>query len=349
MKTLIHIIPTLQNGGAENVLARLVSEFSKLGINQIVITIQGGADDFNCDKIVPFCEVIHFKTESKHAKTIFKQYPNALAIAWMYKAIYFAYKWKRMGNTQQQIIWNIRHSNFGPNQWYQKGMLHLFGLASHLLKPKIIYCSYKSKEVHEKAFFTQKGSKVIVNRLAKNIHLEESMQGSKQEDYFLFVGRFNPQKGPQHLRNILNVFYQHYNTPKVWIAGHGWDINYFPPSMRSFVKILGNRKDIYALYQNAKALMFTSTYGEGYPNVLVEAAAMGLPIIAFDAGDAKKILANYSLGYNVENEASFYEKLVWLMHNSPSNKDRHNAAAQQIKALDFSLTVKEYNQFIWND
>ena len=41
MKNIIHIIPTLQNGGAETVLARIVEEFSKNNVEQIVITLQG--------------------------------------------------------------------------------------------------------------------------------------------------------------------------------------------------------------------------------------------------------------------------------------------------------------------
>lgn len=345
-KTLIHIIPTLENGGAENVLARLVSEFSKLGIKQIVITTQGGTSDFNYERIVSCSKVIHYKEEPKLVKAVFLQHPDATVLAWMYKAIYFSHKWKQIFNTEQQIIWNIRHSNFGPNQWRQKSLLCLFGFLSRLLKPKIIYCSYKSEEVHKKFFFTKKRSKVIVNRLAKNIDLNENFHKSEKKDYFLFVGRFNPQKGPQHLKNILRAFYKQQYTNDLWIAGNGWDINYFPSSIRPHVKLLGNRKDIYPLYQNAKLLLFTSTFGEGYPNVLVEAAAMGLPIIAFDAGDAKKILADYDHGYIVENEASFFEKLVWLMDNSPSDSDRSSAADQQRKALDFSKTLLEYKEFL---
>ena len=344
---VIHIIPTLQNGGAENILARLVNEFSELGIHQIVITIQGSIHDFNYDRIVSSCEVIHYKGHPEEVRKVFKEHPEAKILAWMYGAIYFAHLWKMRFNTKNSIIWNIRHSNFGPSQWYQKIMLYFFGIASNVLKNKIIYCSHKSKEVHEKVFFNKQSSIVIVNRLAKKpLDNDFNKLFENKKSYFLFVGRFNPQKGPQHLINILDVFYKQYDNTEIWIAGNGWDINYFPSSIRSHVKLLGNRKDIFKLYQNAKLLLFTSTFGEGYPNVLVEAAAMGLPIIAFDAGDAKKILADYDHGYIVENEASFFEKLVWLMDNSPSESDRSSAADQQRKALDFSKTLVEYKEFL---
>ena len=46
--------------------------------------------------------------------------------------------------------------------------------------------------------------------------------------------------------------------------------------------------------------LFTS-YSEGYPNVLVEAAVSGLPIIGFEAGDSKYILDRLRLGYSVSS------------------------------------------------
>ena len=47
MKTQIHIIPTLQNGGAETLLTRLIEEFSGKGIEQFVITshANGSSED----------------------------------------------------------------------------------------------------------------------------------------------------------------------------------------------------------------------------------------------------------------------------------------------------------------
>lgn len=328
-------------------LARLVNELSKRGFKQIIISTQGNSTDFNYKRVVSFSQIIHFKLEPNRVKEVFQEYPNAKVLAWMYKGIYFSHKWKIKYGSSQQIIWNIRHSNFGWKQFYEKLMLRFFGFASHILNPKIIYCSYKSKKVHEKAFFNKNNSEVIVNRLAKNIDLTENTISNQHTPYLLFVGRFNSQKGPQHLRKILMTFHkQQEDNVEFWIAGNGWELSYFPIEIQSKIKLLGNRKDIYSLYQNAKVLLFTSTFGEGYPNVLVEAAAMGLPIIAFDAGDSKRILSNYIYGYLVENKQSFVEKLFWLLENSPTENDRLGEGIKQRKLLDFSKTVIEYENVL---
>ena len=87
MKTLIHIIPTLGNGGAETVLSRLIEEFSKDGVKQIVISIQGNLNDFNHTQIARYCAVIHAKEDFHLVKKAFKANPEATVLAWMYKGI----------------------------------------------------------------------------------------------------------------------------------------------------------------------------------------------------------------------------------------------------------------------
>ena len=52
--TVLHIIPTLQNGGAETVLTRLVEELANKNIPQFVVTLQGSDADFNHQKVSQF-------------------------------------------------------------------------------------------------------------------------------------------------------------------------------------------------------------------------------------------------------------------------------------------------------
>ena len=51
---------------------------------------------------------------------------QATIIGWMYKGIFWSHRWKFYTLKNTKIIWNIRHSDFGPNGPYQKFMLHIF-------------------------------------------------------------------------------------------------------------------------------------------------------------------------------------------------------------------------------
>ena len=55
------------------------------------------------------------------------------------------------------------------------------------------------------------------------------------------------------------------------------------------VQLLGEVSDMPAFYQSIDAFLLTSIT-EGFPNVLVEAMASGLPCITTDVGDAKYIV-----------------------------------------------------------
>ena len=346
-QVLIHIIPTLGSGGAENVLCRIVEDFQARGMVQYVITTQGNSDDFNHKRITPLCEIVHKLSQANRVKKVFRDNPNAIILGWMYKGIVAAHMWKFLyGENTQKLIWNIRHSNFGPRQYYQKMMLYVFGLMSRFLKPKVIYCSYRSKQVHEKAFFSKQNKKVIVNRLAKSPPTSfKAVEPSHR--YLLFVGRFNPQKGPKYLLSISQKILATHLDFQIWIAGKGWDINFFPKELHSRIKILGQQKDIYSLYKNASVLMFTSIYGEGYPNVLVEAMAVGTPIVAFDSGDAKRILENYAHGKIVNHSDEFISLTNYYINHPPSRHSREEVAHYQRQQLRFSLTLKEYFNFIF--
>ena len=346
-KPIIHTIPTLGSGGAENVLCSLLEDFHRLGIKQYVLTSQGDSSDFNHKRIRAICKVIHKKTDAEKVKQVFKENPDAILLGWMYKGIFWSHRWKFLyGSKTQKIIWNIRHSDFGPKEYYQKFMLHIFGITTRLLQPKIIYCSHRSKEVHEKAFFSSRHQKVIVNRLAKLPQINPKDGSPNDTPFFLFVGRFNPQKGPEHLREIAAKLLQAYPKHELLIAGAGWSLNYFPSTIHPQLKILGRQRNIYGFYQHASVLLFTSTFGEGYPNVLVEAMAVGTPIAAFDAGDSKRILKDYPYGEVLDTADLFISKVRKYMETPPTSAERQKEGQKQQLSLDFSLTIEEYKDFL---
>lgn len=347
MKTLIHIIPTLENGGAETVLSRLVAELSKNGIVQYVITIQGDDTNFNYKHIANYCEVIHYKRTPMQVLDCFQKENSAKVLAWMYKSIYYAYRWRRRSQGEQEIIWNIRRSYFTYHQWRKKLGLFVFGLMSQIYKPRIIYCAQIAKKAHLPFGFYSLKSRVIGNRLAKKEKEQTLTTQVFPQNYLLYVGRYNKAKGPDRLLRIAKHILRENEDLALVIAGREWPEEIIPKEIKRKVMLLGNVKNLDRLYSNALVFLFTS-YSEGYPNVVVEAVCQGTPVVGFEAGDSRLILEGYPYGYTVVNESTFIAKLHALLLHPPSLKERLSVAESQQSRFDFSRTVKEYQEFIWN-
>ena len=65
---------------------------------------------------------------------------------------------------------------------------------------------------------------------------------------------------------------------------------------------LGKLDTIHQMMQSVDLLVLSSSHGEGYPNVLIEAMACGVPVIATNVGDSRHIVNN--CGWIVEPKNS---------------------------------------------
>lgn len=346
-KILIHIIPTLENGGAETVLNRLSKELKTKGIIQKVITTQGDDSNYHFSSIAKNCEVIHAKTNPTAVQQTFKGHPNAKIIAWMYPAIIHAHRWKIRFRTQQPILWNIRRSHFPAKKKFQRLALYFFGGYARLMHIRVIYCAHQAQKAHRRFFFPKKNSVVIQNRWAKIMNTSQEQPAPEARDYLLYVGRNHPAKGPDRLVRVAHSLLRDQPNLQLLIAGRDWHIDFFPSEIHNQVSVLGNVSHLFPHYTHTKGLLLTS-YTEGYPNVLVEAAVCGTPIVSYPAGDASTILANYPHGHIAHNYEEFIQKVKHLITHPPSAQVRQKAARRIQKELDFSHTVRDYMKFIFD-
>lgn len=256
----------------------------------------------------------------------------------MYPSIFFLEKLRVFNKIEAKIVWNIRHASFLPFEIRQKAGLLFLGLLSKIRKYSIIYCAYASRDYHQRFFFYKRKSEVILNGLIKKLDFKDL----NNEDYFLYVGRYNPSKGPDFLLRVFKKYVKINPQVKLKIAGGGWNRNQMDNALLNNIEILGNVDDLSALYAKAKCFLFTSKT-EGFPNVLAEACSFGLPIIATNAGDASVILKDYPNAEIATTEKHFSELLNNFENNDFTLKSK--AAKDFRKRFDFDKTVSNYIKF----
>jgi glycosyltransferase involved in cell wall biosynthesis len=116
-------------------------------------------------------------------------------------------------------------------------------------------------------------------------------------------------------------------------AGKGTDTLAGPANLRR----LGVRRDMPALFAAADIALSTSAFGEGFPNVLAEGMAAGIPAVATDIGDARLILGNTGRAVRPRDPRALAEALAPFAALSVEERRARGDAARRRIEERFSL------------
>lgn len=159
--------------------------------------------------------------------------------------------------------------------------------------------------------------------------------------HFVFVGRLVPDKG---INELIQAFLQLLVLyPGCTLTLVGWLEKETPlPAQTlqaiehtSAIRFMGRHDDVRPFYQQADCLVFPS-YREGFPNVVLEAGAMGLPAIVTDINGSREIIRHGKNGLIVpprDREQLFSAMRFMLEH---TDERMHMArAARELVASRF--------------
>ena len=163
---------------------------------------------------------------------------------------------------------------------------------------------------------------------------------------FVFVGRIVRDKGINELVAAFDRLHRDYPDARLVLIGHRED-NLDPVLPSTLDRInsgdgiqaTGPQSDVRPFYATADALVFPS-YREGFPNVVIEAGAMGLPSIVTDINGSREIIKDGENGVIIppRNEEALYQAMKWFVEHP----DEIAAMAQNARPLIASRYEQGY-------
>ena len=304
---VVHIISGLENGGAEGVLFRLID--SSVNNNELiehVVVSLSGSGVYGArlkDKgIKLYCLNMAKSLSSIYSfyvlMRILKRENPDVAQTWMYHAdLIGGIAAKLVGI--KNVLWNIRHSDLNSKHSSKTtvALAKLSALLSYFIPRKIITCAEKAKDVHI-ALGYKADKFVIINngydlsRFRKKLPSKRVFSGPVRIGT---VARFNHQKGHDVLLKAVGEIAKG-NSIELVLIGNGMSMKnqllreLIPNSLLGHVECLGPVENIESVMHTLDIHVLPSIAGEGFPNVVAEAMACGVPCIVTDVGDSAFIV-----------------------------------------------------------
>ena len=335
---VLHIITGLSTGGAEMMLYKLVSKMDrscfdvyvasltdigpvgekikKLNIPVVVVGMKRGWKGF-----------FSFSGFFKLLKIV-KNYKPDIIQTWMYHSDLIGGLVGKLFRIP--VIWNIRHSNLDP-KYNKKTTIWIAKICakfSKILPKKIICCSYASKDIHSKLGYDENKMVVIPNGFDLDAFFPDKQAREKVRkelginDKIIvigFVARFDPQKDHKNFFEAAKIVHKIYPKVHFFLCGDG--ISWKNEKLREWIEksgvekvthLLGRRDDMKNVY-NSIDIFCSSSYGEGFPNVIGEAMACGIPCVVTNVGDSAIIVGDTGFVVPPKNPESLDEAIIKMI------------------------------------
>lgn len=203
------------------------------------------------------------------------------------------------------------------------------------------------------------------------------LESLSDEEYKIFknpviinVGATSEQKGQWHLIKIMPELRKYIPDIQLVILGQGVYYNKLEKLVQSLnlkecVHLMGAKSNPYKYMYNADIFVLTSLY-EGFPNVLVEAMSVGLPIVSVDCKSGPKELLNKDINVEIinkyvladygilvpdffnnkndclENEKILTQAVLKIMNDNLLRENYRQKSKQRIKLFTAENMAKQY-------
>jgi glycosyltransferase involved in cell wall biosynthesis len=348
---VLHIIVGLNVGGAELMLKRLIDadQSAQNHVHSVISLTEVGVIGMQLAQNGVEVSALGMTSAAEIPKILFKlvvyirkSQPDVVQ-TWMYHSDLLGGLAARIAGNRN-VIWGVRTTDVEAGGTRTTILIaHLCAALSRWIPRTIVCAAQASRRVHAGYGYDDARMIVIPNgfdlsRLSttpEDRNMLRERCGFREEDLVVGVlGRFNPAKDHNTFVRAAGALATRCPNVRFLLVGRGLDQSNKELSQwiaatkceDRFV-LLGERSDV-AVCLSAMDVFCLSSRTEGFPNVVGEAMAVGLPCVVTDVGDAAFLVGETGVVVPKENPMALAKGLEELVTMPP---DRRAALGQRAK------------------
>lgn len=316
--TLMHVISGLTVGGAELMLYRVATQCGSGQIRHVVVSMSDLGDvgqQLEAAGVPVFCLNIPngrltWGVVRDFRKLLKEQRPDVVQ-TWMFHADFFAGLLTRLFS-DIPVIWNIRQSDTSDDKFVKRVLANFINpLLSFFVPDRIICCGEAIKTTYVrkgycpwKLISVPNGCDTMRYQADTTIRMATRARFDLAETDLAVgvVGRFHEMKDLQSFVRALGQLQTQWPQVVAVFCGEGLTADNaelvgwlqaagFPLDRCRF---LGRQAEMQQIYPMLDVLVSSSRSDEGFPNVLVEGMACGVPCVTTDVGCSREIVGEAS-------------------------------------------------------
>lgn len=367
MKSL-HVITALNYGGAEAMLAKLMSQHQVMPslANSVVVSLlkpgivgeqmaRRGVTVETLDLRYPW----HLPRAAARLDRIVRRHAPDLIQGWMYHGNVAASLAAKMAPGYPPLLWNIRHSLSRPSaeRWRSRAVIRLGALLSKGPQATI-YNSATSRKEHAAYGYCPDRAVVIPNGFdcgqyrpdgserPSRQRIQEQFGIGRDSLLVAMVARNHPMKDHATAIEAAGRARQMGHDVHLLLVGAGTDMltqklktacaDWLPPDRLTLV---GDRRDVAEWLPGCDIVTLSSAWGEGFPNILGEAMASGVPCVATDVGDSGAIVGDGGICVPSEQPTELAEAIATLCRAGAAGRRLIGERGRTRILTEFSLPV----------
>ena len=311
---VLHVITSLTEGGAQSVLYRLVRAKTTL-MYEVVSMMDGGIYGPRLTELGVSVHTLDMPRGRITAKGMWALYGLILSTkcdvvqSWMYHAD-FAVSLIPLSRRRIKRVWGVHNANLDRDKssFFTRLVVRCCAVISSRVPDRIVCCARSAMHFHAKWGYSRNKMMIVQNGLdliefkpdSDSRERIRALSGVRPTDLLIgMVARWNPHKDHANLiRALASIRDASGGSWRCVLTGAGMTaensellklLNSHYIADR--VILLGSRNDMSSV-MNALDLHVLSSSGEAFPNVLVEALACGIPVVATNVGAGKSIVGD---------------------------------------------------------